>query len=108
MEYLNKIELRGVVGSFQITPMNGTKVARFSLATEFCYKSNTGGIVIDTTWFSCTAWDGDKMPDLDSLQKGSKVHLIGRVGMQRYIDANGCDRQIWEIVASELEILEGD
>ena len=108
MEFLNKIELRGVVGSVQITPMNGTKVARFSLATEFCYKSNTGGVVIDTTWFSCTAWQGDKITCLDSLKKGSRVHIIGRVRMQRYIDANGCDRQIWEIVASELEILEGD
>ena len=106
MEFLNKIELRGVVGSVQITPMNGTKVARFSLATNYTYNGRDGGIVIDTTWFSCTAWQGDKITCLDSLQKGSRVHIIGRVRMQRYVDASGGNREIWEIVASELDILE--
>lgn len=107
MEQICKIELAGIVGRSTITPVGDSKVARFSLATNYTYNGKDGGIVIDTTWFSCTAWNGEKMPDLDKIQKGSKVHLIGRVRMQRYTDANGCDRQIWEVVAQELKLMEG-
>ena len=106
MEKLNKIELAGIVGRSNITPVGNTQVARFSLATNYSYSGNNGEIVIDTTWFSVIAWAGEKMPDLDKIQKGSKVHLVGRVRMQRYVDANGCERYLFEIVAQELEILE--
>ena len=106
MEFLNKIELQGVIGNVQLTPVSGTKVARFSLATNYAYTGNDGGAIIDTTWFSVSAWEGDKISCLDNLQKGTKVHVIGRVRCQRYIDASGCDRQCREVVASELKIEE--
>ena len=106
MEQICKIELAGIVGRCNITPVGDSKVARFSLATNYTYNGKDGGIIIDTTWFSCTAWSNDKMPELEKIQKGSKIHLIGRVRMQRYTDAEGCDRQIWEVICSSLEILE--
>ena len=52
-------------------------VARFSLATNYTYNGRDGGIIIDTTWFSVTAWQGDKITCINALQKGSKVHVIG-------------------------------
>ena len=107
MEFLNKIELQGVIGNVQLTPaVSGTKVARFSLATNYAYTGNDGGAIIDTTWFSVSAWEGDKIRCLDNLQKGTKVHVIGRVRCQRYVDTDGRDRQCWEVVASELKIVE--
>ena len=106
MEQICKLELAGVVCRSTITPVGDSKVARFSLATNYTYNGKDGGIIIDTTWFSCTAWEGENMPDLNQIQKGSKVHLIGRVRMQRYTDADGIDRQIWEVICSSLEIVE--
>lgn len=106
MEFINKIELQGAIGTVRLTLVSGTKVARFSLATEYAYTGKDGGAIIDTTWFSVSAWEGDKIRCLDNLQKGTKVHVIGRVRCQRYVDVSGIDRQCWEIVASELKILE--
>ena len=105
MDFINKIELQGMVGAVKIIPVNESKVARFSLATNYTNNSKGGTIIIDTTRFSCTAWQGDKITNIDSLQKGSIVHIIGRVRMQNYIDSTGQERQSWEIVVSELNIL---
>lgn len=107
MEQINKIELCGVVGRSDITPIQNTKVAHFSLATEYAYKGRDGGAIIDITWFSCTAFEGPKIAPLEKIQKGSKVHLIGRVRMQRYTDNTGCDRTNWEVICNSLDIVEG-
>ena len=106
MQSLNRIELKGICGTVRTIPMSGTMMARFSLATEYSYNSGDGGICIDTTWFNVAAWEGDKISGINALQKGSNVHVIGRLRCQRYVDADGCDRQSWEVVASELNILE--
>lgn len=63
--------------------------------------------MVECTWFSVTAWEGSKITGLDKIQKGSKVYVSGRVRVRRYVDAEGCDRQCWEVVASELKIMEG-
>ena len=80
MEFLNKIEIAGVVGRANLTPCGPTTVCNFSVMTEYCYKGNDGGVVVDTLWLSVTAC-GPKpqWPDLSQIQKGSKVHVIGRL-----------------------------
>ena len=105
MEFLNRIELQGIVGMVKITPVGDTRVARFSVCTETTYKG-TEGIVIDCTWFQITAWEGEKITCLDQIEKGKVAHLQGRVRMQRYTDCNGIERQIWEVVCQTLEISE--
>ena len=106
MQFKNEIILQGVVGTVQMSPVNGTKVARFSLVTETTSTSKDGGLMVECTWFSVTAWEGSKITGLDKIQKGSKVYVCGRVRVRRYVDAEGCDRQCWEVVANELKILE--
>ncbi len=107
MEFINTIKLQGLVGASQISSVNGMKVARFSLMTEYTSNSKDGCMMVESTWFSVTAWEGNKITDLDKIGRGSKVHVIGRVRVRRYVDAEGCDRQCWEVVANELKIMEG-
>lgn len=106
MEFLNKIELRGVVGRSNLTNCGPTKVCSFSLVTEYCYKGNDGCVVVDTMWIQITAC-GPKpgWPDLDTIQKGSKVHVTGRLRCRRFTDSEGCDRQCWNVVAQTLELI---
>ena len=106
MEFINKIEIAGVVGAVNTSSVSGTKVSRFSVMTENSSTSKDGGLMIECTWFSVCAWSGEKMPDLDKITKGSKVHVLGRVRVRRYVDADGNDRQCWEVVANELKLLE--
>lgn len=107
MEFLNKIELCGIVGSSNITTIGNKKQVRFSLAVEHVYKSE-GNIVIDTTWFNCTAWEGNKIKDLDKVVKGKIVTLTGRVKMQRMITSTGDERSIWEVICNTLKVDEPD
>ena len=82
-----------------------TKVARFSLCTETSY-TGTSGCIIETMWFSVTAWEGEKIRCLDQLTKGTAVRVSGRVRVQRYTDFEGAERQCWEVMAREVEIME--
>jgi len=106
MEQLNRIELRGIVGSVYIKEFGNAKVANFSVATSYGYKSSDGTPVIETTWHRVVAWEGNGICDLHRLQKGMGVHVIGRIRMQRYTAADGSERSFFEVIASEVELLE--
>ena len=106
MQFINKLEIAGVVGAANVSSVSGSKVARFSMVTENSSTSKDGGLMIECTWFSVCAWEGGKITGIDKITKGSKVHVLGRIRVRRYVDAEGNDRQCWEVVANELELLE--
>lgn len=105
MEFINKIELQGTVGNLSINTISGKTMAKFSLLIEQEFTSSEGSVVINSTWFSCTAWQGEKIKSLINLKKGAHVHLIGKVKMQSYVDSAGVTRHVWEVVCQELEIV---
>ena len=49
--------------------------------------------------------EGPKV-DLDKIQRGSQVKLSGRLRAQRYVDQSGHEHQSFEVVVSELAVLE--
>lgn len=106
MEQFNKIELRGNVGYVRLQNVNGKNVAHLSVATNYVYKGRNGEPVIETTWHNVTAWENKGIPSLSSIDKGAKVHVIGRIRSQRYTDSDGIERTSYEVLASQLFILE--
>ena len=105
MEFLNKIELCGIVGQSSLNRVGDSRVCRFSLATEYSYKGRDGGYVVDVTWFNVTAWEGKEMPDLHLVCKGAAVQLTGRVRAFRFTMADGSERSGWEVIARRMTIL---
>ena len=105
MEFLNKIELRGVVGMTSLNRVGDSQVCRFSLVTEYSYKDRDNNPVVDTTWFNITAWEGRNMPDLREIRKGVIVQVAGRVRTFRYTMADGAERSGWEIFARRVTIV---
>jgi len=104
MEFINKIELQGIVGNVSTNKVGDTTVARFSVVTEQSYTSKDGAMVIDTTWHNCTAWESAKNA-ISDLKRGSIVHIVGRVRNTRYTTADGTERTISEIVVNEVKVL---
>lgn len=51
MEQLNKIEIRGIVGSVYVKDFVNAKVANISVATNYGYTSRDGSAVIETTCY---------------------------------------------------------
>ena len=104
MEELNRIELRGWVGSVSIIVVGDTRVAHFSVATNLVYKGGNGEPVIETTWHNVTAWEKNKdIVPLDSIRKGDAIHIIGRVRRQDFVASDGTERYSYEVLASKVE-----
>ena len=101
MEQLNRIEIRGIVGSVYVKDFGNTKVANLSVATNHCYTTQDGSMCIETTWHRVTAWDVK-----EQIQKGCGVHVIGRLRQQKYVAADGTDRIVYDILASKVEVIE--
>ena len=106
MEQLNKIELRGNVGNVRISEVGGSRVARFSLATNFMYRGKDNEAVLETTWHNIVAWSGKGMPDFSSISKGAPVYVTGRLRTSRFTGNDGIERTVYEVIASKVEVQE--
>lgn len=105
MTQLNRIELIGYIGNIKVEEIAQTKIARLTVATNLCYKNRQNETVIETTWTYVTAFEGKNI-NLDGLQKGTPVHVIGRLRNQRYADCDGEVRYSTDVLASVMERIE--
>lgn len=108
MEQLNRIELRGNVGSVRLQTFEGTTIAHLTLATNVAYKDREGTAIIETTWHNISAWEGHGVQNLESIVKGSKVYVQGRLRIQKYTGADGIERNSTDVLANRLVLIEGD
>ena len=103
----NKVQLIGRLGQDPEirTLESGKKVAHFNLATNESYRNSEGTKIDETTWHSIVAWNG--LAELTSryLSKGKEVCIEGRISYRTYTDKNGIQKNITEIVASDLVML---
>lgn len=102
MEFLNKIEIRGIVGQVSFAEVGEKRHANFSVCTQYAYKNQSGEAVVETTWFNVSAWEGPKN-GIDNLQKGAQVFVSGRI-RTRYYEGNGCERILQEVEAQEVRV----
>ncbi len=102
MEQLNKIEIRGNVGNVNILKVGESRVAHFSVATNYAYKGRNGDPVIETTWHNVTAWEGKGIANLDILVKGAGVYVCGRMRSQKYTASDGSEKFFMEIMAATV------
>lgn len=58
----------------------------------------------DKTWHNVTAWNGKGMPDFHKIDKGTLVHVMGRLRTQKFEGNDGVEKQIYEILANRIEI----
>ena len=103
----NKVQLIGRLGQDPDIRMldNGKKVANFNIATNGSYRNAEGNRVEETTWHSIVAWNG--LAELSSkfLKKGREVCIEGRISYRVYTDKTGLQRNVTEIVASDMVFL---
>lgn len=105
MEFINKVELQGYINLVSLTTIQDCTVARFSMRTEYAYKNNTGMVVVDTTWFSCSAFEGENI-DFSAIQKGNAVRVVGRLKERRYTDQEGVERRYFEVICQSIKLAE--
>ena len=108
MEHLNRIELRGVIGTVRTQIISGNKMSKFSVATSRAYKDKDGVAQIDTTWHNVVAWESERIQDLDKLKTGGKAYVLGRLHTQKYVGADGVEKTYYEVVAAKVSVIESD
>ena len=87
---------------------NGGMVANFTIATSENWKDRaTGQSMERTEWHRIATFN--RLAEISSqyLKKGSKVFVSGSLRTRKWIDNNGVERYTTEIVASEMQMLDG-
>ena len=106
MDFINRIEIQGVVGAVKTQTYNGVTITNFSVCTNST-SSDGLSFAVETTWFHVTAF-GNKCGDLDKLAKGKWVNVKGRVRMQTYTAPDNTERTTFSVLASQIEILNNE
>ena len=108
LTHLNKVELIGIVGSVKHTNVQDTAHVRFSVATTYAFRDKEGNGVHETTWHSVSCFERACPEDISKIEKGDKVHVLGRIRVCRYTSPEGEEKTMTEIVASSVELLDYD
>ena len=103
----NKVQLIGNLGQDpEIMNMeNGTKLAKFSIATSDSYKNAKGEKVEDTQWHNIIAWGKTAEIVENYLVKGKQVAVEGKLTHRSYETKDGEKRYITEVRCNELLML---
>lgn len=83
----------------KFTP-NGQAVTRLSVASSRRWQAN-GEWKEQTTFFDVTAWGSLAENAADSLKKGSRALVVGRIESREY-EKDGQKRVAWDVTADEL------
>lgn len=103
----NRVQLIGNLGQDPevISLESGSKLAKFTIATNDSYKNAKGEKVEDTQWHNVVAW-GKVAEIVESyLKKGTQVALEGKLVNRTYETKEGEKRYITEIKCNELLML---
>ncbi|UJH68721.1 single-stranded DNA-binding protein [Allomuricauda sp. SCSIO 65647] len=103
----NKVQLIGNLGQDPeiVTLENGSKLAKFSIATSEYYKNAKGEKVEETQWHNIVAWGKTAEIVENYLTKGKQVALEGKLTHRSYENKDGEKRYITEVRCNELLLL---
>ncbi len=103
----NNVQLIGNLGKKPeiITLDSGTKLAKFTLATNESYKNAKGDRVENTQWHNLTAWGKTAEIAEMFLDKGKEIAVQGKITYNTYMDKDGNKRYTTEIVVNEILML---
>jgi len=105
---LNKVMLIGNVGKepeLKETP-GGVPVTSFRMATSESWKDRDGNLKEHTDWHTIVAWRGLAKVISQLVTKGTRIYVEGRIQTRSYDDNDGNRRQVVEILADNVLVLE--
>jgi single-strand DNA-binding protein len=107
---INKVILIGNLGADPETrhTAGGNAVTTLSLATSESWRDRQSGEMQEKTeWHRVVMFS--KLAEIagEYLRKGSKVYIEGRIQTRKWQDKDGQDRYTTEIVANEMQMLDG-
>lgn len=103
----NKVQLIGNLGKDPeiITLENGSKLAKFSLATNENNKDKNGEKQSKTEWHNLIAWNKTAELIEKYVTKGKEIAIEGKLSNKSYEDKEGQKRYLTEVIVNELLLL---
>lgn len=86
---------------------SGSRLAKFSMATNETYKKESGEKTTQTEWHSIVVWGNLVFIVEKYLKKGSEVCVRGKITYRSYQDKEGITKNITEIKADEVLMVGG-
>jgi single-strand DNA-binding protein len=105
---INKVILVGNVGKDPTIRYfdKGVAKATFPLATSETYTNQQGETVTSTEWHNIVLWRALAEVAEKTVKKGSQVYIVGKIKTRSYVDKDGVNKYITEILADTFLLLE--
>ena len=106
---INKAILLGRLGKDpQVRQLeNGRVVCNVTLATNDYYIDKDGNRKESTEWHNLEIWDNQARTAEKYLKKGSIIYVEGKIRTDKYIDADGIEKQVRKIRVLALQMMGG-
>ena len=105
---INKVILVGNVGKDPVVRYFDKGVAKttFPLATSETYTNQQGETITSTEWHNIVLWRALAEVAEKTVKKGSQVYIVGKIKTRSYVDKDGVNKYITEILADTFLMLE--
>jgi len=105
---INKVILVGNVGKDPVVRYfdKGVAKATFPLATSETYTNQQGETITSTEWHNIVLWRSLAEVAEKTVKKGSQLYVVGKIKTRSYVDKDGVNKYITEILADTMLVLE--
>lgn len=105
---INKVILVGNVGKDPVVKYfeKGIAKATFPLATSETYTNQQGETITSTEWHNIVLWRALAEVAEKTVKKGMQVYIVGKIKTRSYVDKDGNNKYITEILADTMLALE--
>jgi single-strand DNA-binding protein len=105
---INKVLLLGNVGKDPVVRYfdKGVAKATFPLATSETYTNQQGETITSTEWHNIVLWRALAEVAEKTVRKGTQVYVVGKIKTRSYVDKDGNNKYITEILADTMMVME--
>jgi single-strand DNA-binding protein len=105
---INKVILVGNVGKDPVIRYfdKGVAKATFPLATSETYTNQQGETITSTEWHNIVLWRALAEVAEKTVKKGAQVYIVGKIKTRSYVDKDGNNKYITEILADTFLVLD--
>ncbi len=105
---INKVILVGNVGKDPVIRYfdKGVAKAAFPLATSETYTNQQGETITSTEWHNIVLWRALAEVAEKTVKKGSQLYIVGKIKTRSYVDKDGNNKYITEILADTMLVLD--
>jgi single-strand DNA-binding protein len=105
---INKVILVGNVGKDPVVRYfeKGVAKAAFPLATSETYTNQQGETITTTEWHNIVLWRALAEVAEKTVKKGTQLYIVGKIKTRSYVDKDGANKYITEILGDTMLVLD--